>query len=373
MVPDAGFLDGVEPRPPRRVGVGSGRAHARALGRHDPQRPALSRSNYLGSRIEALLEERHGLRARYRGHAELGVPSRGRRYLRYDFVCREASGRRPWLSFLSRARRRSFFVKQGRRIGNPALEQFLTDNKSFGFRTPIFYGKMGGRDHTVLLWEFVEGDHPNLPIGSVQAVVPIIELVAAINSVPDDLVRTVKPLRVQTPWIAPVAEETEGFLRACTAASSSGQVLRLLEAFARCECRIIGRFADLGDRFFTHHDVKRENLLCPPGESGLTVLDWTSAALSVPGTGLRFLSRWDAPSRAVLADHYIRCMARSGHRLRLEDVLFALEGHAVFKTLRKGVASGDAKVVRAGLALFARFRERLSAHAHWLFVAGAAC
>jgi aminoglycoside phosphotransferase (APT) family kinase protein len=181
----------------------------------------------------------------------------------------------------------------------------------------------------------------------------VIQAVAGINAVDDAHLRQIKDLRVMTPGVAPIAAGVEAVARQLLAdrREESTEVLEQIEAFARAEDRLLARFESLGNRFLTHHDVKPENLIIRAADAPVVVLDWTSARISAPGTGLRLLAGSDQRFLAEVAAHYVECMRRLGHPLALADVIFAVNAHRVFRAFSRGVQKENLNSIREGLRL----------------------
>ena len=113
------------------------------------------------------------------------------------------------------------------------------------------------------------------------------------------------------------------------------------------EERLLARFDEFGHRFLTHHDVKPENMILGSDGGPVTVLDWTSARMSVPGTGLRILAGSGETRRRRVA-FYLECMERLGHRLDARDILLAVTAQQGFAVMHRGIMRKDIARIEAG-------------------------
>jgi hypothetical protein len=244
------------------------------------------------------------------------------------------------------------FVKRVRQGGcaSPRLEAFLNEQRSPFFRTPHFYGQWRLGDVRIGVWDYVAGPALGSAPADPRATATAIDAVAAINSLKIDAAL----VAAETPLVAPIADRANREIRALVVdAAERDALLKMLDALARNEDRLIARFDALGHRFLTHHDMKPENIIV--GDGGpVTIVDWTSARLSVAGTGLRLLA--GGGKRAEAARLYVDRMSGFGHRLKLADVVFAWSAHQAFRNLHFGLKRAEIGRVRSALTEFARMK-----------------
>ncbi len=247
-------------------------------------------------------------------------------------------------------------VKRGQRVARRELEEFLNGLQSPYFDTPVFFGCFRVEPNIqVAAWEYVRGPHPNLDPTSPQEIARAVEAVAAINAVPIEAVRHIRDLKTETPGIGPVAARLEHLARRLGSKCADGDdLLRQVDAFARAEPRLLGRLETLGNRFFTHHDFKPENLIVRETDGRLVIIDWNTTRLSAPGVGLRQIYRNDRGLMAETISYYVQCMRRLGHELALADVEFAAKAHLSFRALSSSVESQSMNRLRRGLDLVHR-------------------
>jgi hypothetical protein len=176
-----------------------------------------------------------------------------------------------------------------------------------------------------------------------------IPAVAAINSLP-----AASLVPAGTPSVMPhAAAAFELIGRLVEAPPARDALLAKAATLERLEGRLIERFQSLGNRFLTHHDMKAQNtIVAEGGNAAVAIVDWTSARMSVAGTGLRLLA--GPATQADAAALYVECMQRFGHRLNLRDVLFALTAHQALRSLHLGLLRQDARRIGKALSGFER-------------------
>lgn len=310
----------------------------------------------IAARLERLLARRFGVPFSYAGHEELGRNAdRGRFYARYAF--RPA---RPTAA-LPEPVPATFFVKRGPGVLRPALENFLDKQTSALFSTPRFFGHFDLGRSQVGVWEHVSGRQPGFRRGDTD-LQRVVEAVAGINALPDADLTAIAGVARETLWVEPGAARLEALIRELTAGDPAlaDPMLRRVAAFARLEDRLLQRFRSMENRFLTHNDMRPANLIIRPDDARVVVVDWTSARISAPGAGLRFLAWVDEESRTALAAHYVQCMRGLGHGLALDDVLFAIKAIHTFRALSTLAATRDLGKIRMGLPDLQRFAAALS-------------
>lgn len=327
----------------------------------------------IGQKLQKLLQEEHGLESTYRSFTHLSKAKSS--YYRYDLDCKPIKlGALRFFQPRSEGVPQSFFLKWGGfELAHPVLERFLNSYAFRTFATARFFGHFRHHERAVFVWEFVEGDQPVFAKTDMNEMALIVEAVAEINAVPEELASKLDGVRVKIPYLAPVAERVEALVRSSGLDQArQATLLTMIELFSKSEGALLRRFEELGQRHLTHDDLVGRNILIRTSDNRMVLLDWENVYMSAAGTGLRVLARWEAASRDVLAAHYVACLARLGFHVPLRDVLFAIEGAHTLQTLHWGVTHTNLNRIESGLAFFHRFRKRLTAHAPWLLFAGAA-
>jgi hypothetical protein len=248
-------------------------------------------------------------------------------------------------------------VKRGPRVARRELEEFLNGLQSPHFDTPVFFGCFRLESSVqIAAWDYVRGRHPNLERTSPDDIAQVVRAVAAMNAVPDEAVRHIKDLKMETPGVGPVAAQLEHVARRLgSQCADSNDLLRQIEAFALAEPRLLNRLETLGNRFFTHHDIKAENLIVRETDGRLVIIDWNTTRLSAPGVGLRQIYHNDPSLMAETISYYVECMRQLGHELALADVEFAAKAHLSFRALSNSITSQSVNRLRRGLDFVQKF------------------
>jgi hypothetical protein len=227
---------------------------------------------------------------------------------------------------------RIVFVKTGN-VYNADLDRFISsrNNPFFFAPKPLPAFKVGNQWFAP--WEFIPGQHPSVLQEDRTVLCKIADAVAGINSETEATQSAGIPLKLDTPWVAETGE-------------------RLSEwATTDNDRALLSRFRALDANYLTHHDIKDANLIVPEHDKRLAVIDWATVTLSPAGSGLRTVSRLSTQARLFVARRYTETMARLGHCVNLDDVLFAIQAHQIFWSIVTGLKIKSSRRVRDGLAL----------------------
>jgi hypothetical protein len=235
----------------------------------------------------------------------------------------------------------------------PDFETFLDRQSTPTFRTPIFFGHSTENAIRLGAWAFIRGRPPRLDGRSADDMRRLLEALAGVAALSQRCRNEVKAVHDNTPWVEPIAGKIQALLQKAERRTdpSFQDLLREVEAFRGVEDRVVTRCKSLGHPFLTHIDIKAVNLIIPPDNDRIVLLDWTGVRFCAPGVALRFLAHHDQKVRAEAVACYVECMRRFGCSVDSHDVQLGLEAAEVFRNLGLALGRESVEGLRAALAL----------------------
>jgi hypothetical protein len=283
--------------------------------------------------LERLVSDRLGAKARHLGGSVLRNERKNpeaeiivdRSYSEHVFAV-SAPIRTGVPSHLIKDGRLRLFVKTSPIKAFSEFETTLSGITDRGFRIPFFFGATKlGRRH-IAVWEWVPLDpvpFPQLPPAKRDKLARAAAGISSIRSAPGVPVG-VRFALPQPGWLMQIAEHVPPEART--------EQYPMLLALAKEEEQVRAALASLGTGSLAHNDYGQKNVTVPD-HGDPVVIDWEGAAMSPPGTDLRFLVR--RPDRNF-AERYTEQLCAYGVKTDLAAVLAAAEMVEGFRSVRFG-------------------------------------
>jgi hypothetical protein len=247
---------------------------------------------------------------------------------------------------------RELFVKYSPRLRlNPGVERFVGALNNPSFAAPAFFGSGRAKGQDFAIWEYRPYPHfEDFSRASIEELFKIVDAVVAISSSTELLIKEAPDVRKATLWMTPMAGKVEAGL-----SDLSQEGIDIHELRRGCaqlhalENDVLGRIADLGNRYFAHNDVAFHNILRTP-EGKVVFVDWELAAVSAPGASLRGLAMLDQDVQHKLANRYAQGMRSNGFDVNAIDVHFVMGAMYVYWALSMGLAARSGVQIQRALA-----------------------